>query len=229
MSTAFLSPAGAGAPPARSPFADAALAAGGQTEPRDGWEVATSFGDPGAEADACAAAVGFADSSQLGKLELQGAPARLDQLVGTFEPGAARRQGGGWICPVAPGTRLLLRDPGAGEWGSELGVDPAVRGCDLSAVLAALTVVGPRARDLFARFCALDLREASLPPHGFRPGSVARTPGYLLREDADRFLVLVGAAYAEYVWEVVADAAAALGGRPVGVDSLPELSAAPHA
>ena len=33
-------------------------------------------------------------------------------------------------------------------------------------------------------------------------------------------LLLVGAAFAEYFWTVVADAAARLGGRPAGVDAL---------
>ena len=46
-----------------------------------------------------------------------------------------------------------------------------------------------------------------MPVGGFRPGSVARTPGYVLREDADRFLMLFGWALGEYLWTVVADAA----------------------
>ena len=38
---------------------------------------------------------------------------------------------------------------------------------------------------------------------------MARTPGYVLREDADRFLMLFGWALGEYMWTVVADAAEA--------------------
>ena len=59
-----------------------------------------------------------------------------------------------------------------------------------------------------------------MPVGAFRPGSVARTPGYVLREDDDRFLMLFGWALGEYVWTVVADAAGDLGGAPVGVDAL---------
>ena len=51
--------------------------------------------------------------------------------------------------------------------------------------LAALALVGPQARELLARFCAIDVRPALAPVGGFRPGSVARTPGYLLRERPD--------------------------------------------
>jgi hypothetical protein len=44
-------------------------------------------------------------------------------------------------------------------------------------------------------------------------------------EDTDRYVVLFGAAHGAYMWEVVADAGGRLGAVPVGVDSLPALSA----
>jgi hypothetical protein len=54
---------------------------------------------------------------------------------------------------------------------------------------------------------------------------VARTPSFVLREAEERFLVLFGAAYGEYLWEVVLDAATHLGGRAVGVDVLEGVAA----
>jgi len=237
VSLRFLMPAQDGAPPARSPLADPAAAAGAATEVRDGWEVAVSFGDPAGEAAACAESVGFADLSHLTKLELQGAPAAIAAALGGDAPaeqspsgstlGLARRDAGVWRCPLTPAKALLMAAPEHAD-AARAGLDD-VRVCDLTGAWGALAVVGPQARELFARFCAVDLRERALPVRGFRPASVARTPGYVLREGAERFLMIFGAAYGAYTWEVVADAAERLGGRPVGLDALPAVEEAAHA
>jgi len=204
MTLDFLSLSGAG-PLARSPLAERSFA-GATTEPRDGWEVAVSYGDPEAESLALGSTVGWADRSHLSKLE----PSPPAELAATLTPGQAERRGAGWACPITSRRALVVGDPGAAD-GAAL---------DLTSNLAAIAVAGPLAREAIARFCALDLREASLPVGGFRPGSIARTPGYLLRDGEDSFLLLFGAAYGIYLWEVVADAGARLGGRPVGVTAM---------
>ena len=89
-----------------------------------------------------------------------------------------------------------------------------------------MTILGPLARETFARFTAIDLRPQVTPPLAFRPGSVARTGGAILCEAPDRYLMLFGAALGQYVWTVVADAAGHLGGGPVGVDALRHRPAA---
>jgi len=60
-----------------------------------------------------------------------------------------------------------------------------------------------------------------MAPGDWRPGSVARTPGGILCEAEECYLMLFGAALGQYVWTVVDDAARKLGGGPVGLDALP--------
>jgi glycine cleavage system aminomethyltransferase T len=199
-----------------SPLASGTAAAGATFESRDGWEVAGRFADPAAEALACRETVGWADVSQLAKLELQGPADALDALesVPALAGGlAVRDDDGAWWCRATPERALALgttRAPSAA----------GVRVLDLASQLGALRIAGPLARELFARFCALDLRPQATPPQAFRPGSLARTPGYVVCEAPDRYLMLFGAAYGSYVWEVVSDAGTHLGGRPVGVDAV---------
>jgi heterotetrameric sarcosine oxidase gamma subunit len=123
-----------------------------------------------------------------------------------------------WWCPVTPERVLLVGDPASSPRArvDELGG----RVVDLTCGLAAMTLAGPLCRELLARFCAIDVRPAVSPVASFRPGSVARTPGYVLVEGEDRLLIMVGWALGQYLWDVVADAAAHLGGGPVGVDAL---------
>ncbi len=199
-------------PPARSPLADRSHV-GASLERRGGWEVVASYGDPEGEARACRESVGWTDLSHLPKAELSGPSAWLQAP----SLGTAERRGEGWLCPLTPRRALLVGETGAPGDGSLI---------DMTSSLAAISIGGPGARETIARFCAIDTRAAALPPAGFRPGSIARTPGYLLREDADRFLLLFGAAFGRYMWEVVADAGGRLGGRPVGLEAIAARSPA---
>jgi glycine cleavage system aminomethyltransferase T len=217
VSLAFLSPS----PDAlcRSPMERQAVSAGARIEQRDGWNVAVGFDGGQAERERLRSAVGFADMSHLGKLEVQG------EQAGGLELGTATVRDGAWWCPYTRERALVLCEP---AWLADLrgrldgsAPEPALGGVvDVTTALAALAIEGPLAREVFARFTALDLRDRVTPVHGFRPGSVARTPGAVLRQTESRWLMLFGAALGQYMWTVVADAAESLGGGPVGVDAL---------
>jgi glycine cleavage system aminomethyltransferase T len=170
---------------ARSPMERQAAAAGARFELRDGWNVAVSYPTNGS--------LTWADLSHLRKVEVHG---RHELVLGQ-----ASRVNGGWWCPVTRDRTLVIGDADA-------------EGLDVTCSFAALSIAGPAVREVFARFCAIDLREREMPIGAFRPGSIARTPGYVLREDEDRFLMLFGWALGEYMWGVVADAATSLGGAP---------------
>jgi glycine cleavage system aminomethyltransferase T len=215
----FLTPAAASDQVvAKTPMERLARAAGARFERRAGWNIAVDYGDPSVERTRIEQTVGFVDRSWMRKLELHGeAVGSLGLTLGTAEP----RADGAWWCPVTP-TRVLVlgSDPGTLE------LPDGVSTVDVTCGLAAVSLVGPGCRELLARFCAIDVRPAVAPVNAFRPGSVARTPGYVLVEAPDQLLVMVGWALSEYLWEVVADAAEHLGGGPVGAGALAERESA---
>jgi heterotetrameric sarcosine oxidase gamma subunit len=216
VSFEFLAPDAAAAaqgfvPVARSPMERQARAAGARFEVRDGWNLAVAYErEPGE--------TGWADLSHLGKLEVHGPAVEL-------EPGRAARIDDAWWCPLTPDRALVICEPPA---------TPAIRErledvVEVTTAYAALAIAGPKARDVFARFTAADLRPHVTPVHGFRPVSVARTPGMILREAEDRYLMLFGAAFGQYMWTTVADAADHLGAAPIGVDALEPVTEQAHA
>ena len=227
---AFLSPGPDAV--AKSPMEPGTVAAGATIEQRDGWNVATSF--PGEESHL--STVGFADLSHLGKIEIQAEADDLASIVSGaigegLELGHATRAEGAWWCPYSanravvlcsPADTARLRDHLTSAGANAGGLVSVI---DTTTVQGAMTILGPLARETFARFTAIDLRPQITPPLAFRPGSVARTGGAILCEAPDRYLMLFGAALGQYVWTVVADAAGNLGGGPVGVDALEPLDA----
>jgi glycine cleavage system aminomethyltransferase T len=228
-SLAFLSP-GPGAV-AKSPMEPGAAAARATFEERDGWKVAVSF--PGEDLSS----VGFADVSHLGKIELQANADDLAAIVAAATGGESLELGRGtrarraWWCPYSatravvlcsPADTAALRDLLSASVADANGLTSVI---DITAAQGAMTILGPLAREVFARFTAIDLRPQVTPVHGWRPGSVARTGGAILCEAPDRYLMLFGAALGQYVWTLVADAAGHLGGGPVGVDALEPLDA----
>ena len=196
MSFEFLSPTATDAV-ARSPMERQARAAGARFELRDGWNVAVAYaGEPGT-----LMSVGFADCSHVSKYELQGE-------LPALEFGRATVDGESTWLPLTE-TRALV-----------LGGEPPAGALDVTTAFAALRLAGPLARETFARFTAIDLRPQVMRPGDWRPGSVARTPGGILCEAEERYLMLFGSAFGQYVWTVVDDAARRLGGGPVGFDAL---------
>jgi glycine cleavage system aminomethyltransferase T len=202
----FLSPAAAPAnghtPIARSPMEGKAQEAGARFEVRDGWNVAVDY----AGGNGSIGEVAWADVSHLRKFELRG-----EGIAREF--GTATRSGDGWWCPLTSERALVVG-----------GSDVPDGALDVTTCYAALTILGPQARETIARFCALDLRPHKAPPQSFRPGSIARQPGMLIVEAENRFLLLFGWAVAEYMWTVVDDAARSLGGGPVGIETLARTS-----
>ncbi len=234
MSLAFLEPRASSSRQlrARSPMERAACATGARLAQIEGWNVPNAYSDPSTERERLTRTVGFVDRSHLTKLELQGAPIALEWIRAAVP---AVGEDGTWWCAVTPARVLLLCEPGPAAGLRAALAQARSKGpgevcvLDVTCALSALSLVGPLARELLARFCAIDVRAAVTPVAAFRPGSVARTPGYVLAQAPERLLVLVGWAYGEYLWQVVAEAAAELGGGPVGEEALGHLLEREHA
>jgi heterotetrameric sarcosine oxidase gamma subunit len=184
----------------------AAAAAGATFETRDGWEVPVSYRGSADHS----ATVGFADRSWLTKIEIHG------EVSHQLKLGVGSLIDGNWWCPVTPVRTLVLGPGPSAREAAAAGVSgEGATVLDVTSGLCAMSLIGPLAGELLARFCAIDVRPTVTPVAGFRPGSVARTPGYLLRESEDSLLILVGWGLGAYLWETVADAAGHLGGGPV--------------
>lgn len=204
---AFLTPT-TGEQSACSPMLAASLAAGAQLEARDGWQVAVSYGAPVAERALTKDTVAFVDRCRLPKYLLPGDPVAKFGLA-TQDPD------GGWRCPVNPTRTLVIGPSGLGA-----AAPAGAAALDVTCAYALIALVGPLAGECLARFCALDVRESKLPVGGFAPGSVARTPGFVLRDGESSLLVGVGWAFGQYLFSTVAQAARSLGGGPAGEDAL---------
>lgn len=240
MSFEFLATAAAAAddrfaPVAHSSMERGARAAGARFEVRDGWSVAVGYSTPEQERQALRDRCGWADVSQLGKIELQAAPETLAAIVakatggGALELGRALRAAGAWWLPYTHDRAMVLCDPSTtADLRSR--IEEAAEAApsftsvvEVTTGLGAMAIAGPLASELIARFSAVDLRPSVCRPLDFKPVSVARTPGAVLVEDSGRYVVLFGSAVGAYMWEVVADAGGRLGAAPVGVDALPPL------
>ena len=219
-------------PALRSPIEWAHRAAGGRLGERAGWNLVSDYGEPAREAAACERSVGVADLSLLGKIELQAEPATVSSIVsgligGAVEAGRATLHAGTWWCPMSPSRVIAVSWPEDTPRVREA-LESAAGGGSYAAVVETTAawgsnaIVGPLARETFARTMALDLRPGSFGELAFAPVSVARTPGLVLRAGGDSFLHLFGAGYADYNWTVFVDAAQSLSGRAVGVNALPD-------
>lgn len=132
------------------------------------------------------------------------------------EPNTTVRVGRLTVLWLGPDEWLLTGPPGAaGEW--EQRVRAAAGGehvsvTDVSAQHTALLVSGPRARDVLAHGCALDLHPRTFGPGRCARTTLGRTPVVLVAQDAVRdpasagFRVLVRSSYAGHLAEWLLDA-----------------------
>jgi homocysteine S-methyltransferase len=222
----------------RSPLHELARQAGARFVVRDGWEVASTYGSATAEIAACRAAVGMADCSHMGKLELRGPADALAECLERHAglplmPGFAGEEDGTWWCPLTADRALVLvtrSDVGALQdvLRSELGAAGATVD-DVTATFAAVALTGPAVDDMAVPLADIGVGQDVLPQRAFVEGTIAGVEAIVLRERPDRLLVLCESARAERLWRSLSDAGRPLGAAHVGVDALHRLDAVPNA
>lgn len=198
---AFMSPSAAAAGVAlRTPMERRHVAAGATIEERDGWRIGVYPEDE--EHDPW-----IADVSHLGKLDLRGSEAELDELTGGLGTGLARQDGDVWTLRLTPTHGYVLCPfPQVGGLRSSI----AEAAVDVTCGLAGVVVGGSRWRHVMHRSSGLDVRESRFPPNRCMAGSVMRVPT-LVVHDGEGISMFVGWEYGEYFWDAVLDAGATLG------------------
>jgi glycine cleavage system aminomethyltransferase T len=186
--------------------------AGGVMVTRDGHQVAAHFGSTATEVAVCVKRVGLAVRSDLAAPDVVGAESWLGHEVPS--PGRARRIAGTWCCRVASERVVVV-----GPWSA------IAQAAGDSRDRAVLTLVGPRAHQVLAD---VGLHN-DLELEGVREGWFADSPTLLLRESADRYLLVVDAEQADEAWRLLLDAGRSLGLSMVGAEALARLAAAPTA
>jgi sarcosine oxidase subunit alpha len=203
------------------------------------WRRAYDYGDPEGEALAVHEHAGVIDVSTLGKLLVRGSDAGeiLDRLYpnrfSNLKPGrirygvmtsdAGRIMDDGTICRLDDESfYVTTTSSGAGAieewfgwWLATWDLDAHVT--DVTQALCAINVAGPKAREILAGICDLDVSPGAFTYLDGKRGKVAGVDALLLRIG---FVGEVGyeihfpAAYGEHVWDALVDA----GARPFGLE-----------
>ena len=221
---------------AHSPLEPQLQKAGATMVARHGWWVAAHYGSPAGELALCETAVGLADRSDLGKLELRGERSALEQLVGqlsggSVDPGDALLAEGAWWCAVSRTHVIALCDAAETERlaaGAREAVrwTPGATATDVTAAYAALGLLGPRTPDVLSELSDTEppLGEDEVGSPAFDVLHLAAVPAMLLRTSAARAIALTEVARGAVLWTEIERAGREAGIGHVGMDAVTHLS-----
>lgn len=135
------------------------------------------------------------------------------------QPNRCSARGGHAALWLAPGEFLVVTEPGeesalAAALAGALDPHPAAV-TDVSDARAVIELAGPRARDLLAKGCPLDLHPRVFAPGHCAQSRLAKALIILWQlDDEPRFRLLVERSLAEYLWFWLEDAAAEFRAAP---------------
>ena len=185
----------------------------------DLWRVPNSFAEPTEEAEQVTQSVGLQDVSFLLKWEVQGREA--EEFLTDF-PLKKRMT----VLRLRPDRFLIVATPAQrGELTEALQKDVSQsKGCihltDLTSALSALSLVGPRAREVLAKLTSVDLRPRSFPDGSCAEIGLAKIHAVIYREDwrsLPAYVLLLSRELGQYGWDVIRTAGRTVGLVPFGV------------
>ena len=224
------------APPvlAHSPLEPQLQKAGATMVARHGWWVAAHYGSPAGELALCETAVGLADRSDLGKLELRGERSALEQLVGqlsggSVDPGDALQAQGAWWCAVSRTHVLALCDAEETQrltaaTQQAIRWTPGATAADVTATYAAIGLLGPRTADVLNELSDIEPPLGEVDSPAFDVLRLAAVPAMLLRASSGRAIALTEAGRGSALWTEVERAGREAGIGHVGMDAVTHLS-----
>ena len=202
----------------RSPLMSIHRANGAITQIDDGAEWVRSYGDTEAEREILTGAVGLADVTVRGKIDLRG---QIDELVdGLIEPGAedvVARIAGDCTLVFAPPAPVTER---VASMASHAGHVAMVT--DVTHLYAGFALAGPALREVIARLTSWD--PATLEPGDATGAPIADVRAIVVRRQTSLPVLEISVAmeFARYAWRSISDVVQRLGGGPVGWDALHE-------
>ncbi|MEP6972892.1 MAG: hypothetical protein ABI869_01970 [Actinomycetota bacterium] len=187
---------------------------GAMTQVVDGAEVVRSYGDTDEERGILTGAVGLADITVRGKIDVRG---RIDGVVESVADDVVARIAEDWTLvfrPPGPVTERVI------SMATRAGHDAMVT--DVTHLYAGFALAGPGLPDVIARLSSWD-------PATLQPGDAAGAPIVdvraivLRRQISLPFLeIFVAMEFARYAWRSISDVVERLAGGPVGWDALHE-------
>lgn len=218
---------GVGTVSRHSPMEAVLSRAGAILVDHDGDVIASDFGSAAGELALCARAVGIADRADLGVLALSGHPGTVAHVVQRMigwrlGPRAAVRTASAWWCPSGAEVLVLCEPSRRAALVAELEqatrLSSGVRCRDATAEHAAVSVVGPRARQLLRSVARSDAGPEV--DGGCEQGELAGTPVLVLRESSTQYLLVMASTDEPGEWQALLEAGRPLGVGYVGRDAL---------
>jgi glycine cleavage system aminomethyltransferase T len=202
-------------PVMRSPINAIHHQRGAQLVVADGWEVPRRYRDVERERGAIRDALGLADITARGKIDIRGAVDPALASLPHIEDAVTARLSRSWALIMSPAATLAAS--------LELITRAAAKDTmvtDATSIYVGIALLGPRVDDLLLRLIRID-------PSALKPGQsvatqVLRVPAILVRRQLPVSVVetYVPSEFGRYVWEALFDTAHPLAPEPVGWDAL---------